>query len=311
MSNVHQVAVSGFGEGTNDIYDQYRPTYPVQALDQIHKLISLSSPPSGPGQGRGWKIIEPGSGTGILSRLLICPPKPKPKPNALGYPSFNISTLVGVEPSKGMRDAFRRGFESVSTSDPSSLQGRTVGAVQGGFDDFVNVKEFGISKEEGVDAVIIAQAWHWCPDHEKALREIASYLPPSHPLILIWNLESYTPSWQAAIREAYQPYDLGTPQYYKGLWRDMFETVAYKELFEDKEEWKTEWSVGITEDQLINRLFSKSYLTPAHLTGEGRTKLESELRKIISGADHEWLNKEKGIFKYAYETDIVVLRRKA
>ncbi|WWD22748.1 hypothetical protein CI109_107241 [Kwoniella shandongensis] len=345
MSNVHNVAVTGFGEGTNDIYDQYRPTYPPDALHKIHQVLSASSPLSSssnvyeePKPKTGWKIIEPGSGTGIFSRLLISPPT-TPKRD---YPKFDISTLVGVEPSSGMRNAFKRGFEKIitpaegnkstttKTASASASEGEggsqsgstaikfeiegsgtTVGAVEGGFDDLSNVEQFGITKEEGVNGVIIAQAWHWCPDHDKALREIASYLPPSHPLILIWNLESFTPNWQASLRKTYQPYDLDTPQYYKNLWRKMFDTKFYEELFETQEEWKTEWKVGITEDQLIRRLFSKSYLTPAHLSEENRIKLDAELRKIIRGADHDWIDEEKGIFKYAYETDIIVCRRNA
>jgi hypothetical protein len=69
-------------------------------------------------------------------------------------------------------------------------------------------------------------------------------------LIFIWNLESNATPWHAKIRELYQPHDRGTPQYYKGWWRQGFETVAYKELFAGKEEKSVEWSLGMTEDQV-------------------------------------------------------------
>jgi hypothetical protein len=44
------------------------------------------------------------------------------------------------------------------------LEGKDVRVVDGGFDDF---SKTGVTKGE-VDLVVIAQAWHWCPDHEKA-----------------------------------------------------------------------------------------------------------------------------------------------
>ncbi|WVF66620.1 hypothetical protein IAT40_001360 [Kwoniella sp. CBS 6097] len=320
-SNVHKIAVSGFGEGTNDMYDRARPSYPAEALSHIYQTIS-SSPSISPDE-KGWTILEPGSGTGIFSRLLIAPPPLST--SGAEYPTFPIAKLVGIEPSEGMRNAWKRGNEKL---DPQALQkrGKVSDTIDGSFDDFSGVEKLGISKldshgntnqtegeSSGVDAVIIAQAWHWCPDHEAALTEIASYLRPGSPLILIWNLESFQPQWQADIRKAYQPYDLGSPQYYKGWWRKMFDTEAYKELFEKKEEVSFDWDVGMNEDQVIDRIFSKSYLTSAHLPADKRTELEAEIRRIVQRGDggHQWVDKEKGIFKYHYNTDVVVLRRKA
>jgi hypothetical protein len=81
-------------------------------------------------------------------------------------------------------------------------------------------------------------------------REISKYLSPQGIFILIWNLESDSPLYQRAIRDLYEPLDLGTPQYYKGLWRRCFDSIAYKELFEPPEESSSVWSLGITEDQV-------------------------------------------------------------
>jgi hypothetical protein len=80
-------------------------------------------------------------------------------------------------------------------------------------------------------------------------REIAQYLCPTGTLIFIWNLESSCNLFHASIRALYEPYDLGTPQYYKGWWRKGFEVPAYKELFEPPEEGTSEWALGMTEDQ--------------------------------------------------------------
>ncbi|OWZ60013.1 hypothetical protein C356_00426 [Cryptococcus neoformans c45] len=299
---VHDIAKTGFGEGTNDFYNAARPSYPADALRVIH-----SSLPSHP-----LKIVEPGSGTGIFSRLLLAPPNPT-------YPSFSIDTLVAVEPSEGMRNSWWKALEKAGLGKREENEGgkgeKKVGTVDGGFDSLGAVGEYGVTKVQnglgGVDGVIIAQAWHWCPDYEKALREIATYLRPNAPLILIWNLEANDPQWQADLREAYQGYDLGSPQYYKGLWRKMFETPAYKELFGPSEEHTIPWSVGITESGVLDRLFSKSYLTEQHLNGERREEFIDKVKGIVSQAPHEWIDKEKGTFKYNYNTDIVICRRKA
>ena len=44
--------------------------------------------------------------------------------------------------------------------------------------------------EDGwADLVVIAQAFHWCPDYDKAAREFARVLKPDGVVVLIWNLE--------------------------------------------------------------------------------------------------------------------------
>ncbi|WVO16072.1 hypothetical protein L204_103737 [Cryptococcus depauperatus] len=301
---IHDIAKSGFGTGTNDLYDAARPSYPAPALRIIHDKLRSTSP-------HPFKIIEPGSGTGIFSRLLLKAPDST-------YPTFDIDTLVCVEPSQGMRDAWYRSLEKAGLG--SSLREKTgegsikLGVVNGGFDELSAVQQYGITQVEngrgGVDGVIIAQAWHWCPDYEKALREITSYLPSGALFILIWNLESNCPTWQGDLRNTYQPYDLGTPQYYKGLWRSMFDTNAYKELFHKQEEHKISWSMGITDQMLIERLLSKSYLTEKYLDGEERSEFIEKIRKIINAAPRDWVVEEKGIFKYQYDTDIIICKKK-
>ncbi len=36
---VHQIAQAGFGEGTNALYDRYRPTYPSEQLDYLYTAV--------------------------------------------------------------------------------------------------------------------------------------------------------------------------------------------------------------------------------------------------------------------------------
>ncbi|GFZ44789.1 hypothetical protein JCM24511_02515 [Saitozyma sp. JCM 24511] len=287
MSKIHPTAVSGFGEGTNDLYDRARPSYPAEAIHTVHSSLTSSGPLT---------ILEPGSGTGIFTRLMLSPP-------SASYPKWNIGKLIGVEPSAGMRGQWEKSLVKVPQD---ALMGKDVRVVDGGFDDF---SKTGVKKGE-VDLVVIAQAWHWCPDHDKAFREIASYLSPTGILAFVWNLESSSAKLQTDLRALYEPYDLGSPQYYKMLWRKGFEVEAYKELFEPPAESHTEWAWGMTEDSLVDRVFSKSFMTPIHLNGQARTDFEASLRKLIREADKEWVDQPNGVFNFKYDTHVVIMRKK-
>lgn len=79
-----------------------------------------------------------------------------------GYPSWDIARLVAVEPSSGMRAQWQKSVDAVLPKDTTTKA--DIRAVEGGFDDFSNS-----GLEPGsVDLVIIAQAYHWCQDHDAA-----------------------------------------------------------------------------------------------------------------------------------------------
>lgn len=46
------------------------------------------------------------------------------------------------------------------------------------------------------------------------------------------------------------------------------------------------------EDQVVDRVFSKSYMTEGHLNGEKRKQVEQQLRKVIREGDKEWVDKD-------------------
>lgn len=173
MTKVHDVAESGFAKGTNELvslfhgenssmrgvaeiiqYDRVRPSYPPQSLHQLYNLFPEEV------HDRGLRILEPGAGTGIFTRLLLAPPSSE-------YPTWNIDTLIGIEPSEGMREAWNKGLERLPPTPGTGSAGDKVKIVEGTFDNFSKVEGSGV-KEGSVDLVVIAQAWHWCPDHEAA-----------------------------------------------------------------------------------------------------------------------------------------------
>ncbi|ORX34899.1 hypothetical protein BD324DRAFT_633114 [Kockovaella imperatae] len=292
-SKIHSVAASGFSSGTNELYDRARPSYPPEAMHTIARAL-----PSREGQG-GLKLLEVGSGTGIFTRLLLHPPSDD-------YPKIPVDTLIAIEPSDGMRETWKVALNQIPSSATSS---RTVANVAGSFEDYSEVDKLGVGKGT-VDGVLIAQAFHWCQNLDAAVREAASYLSSGSPLVFVWNIESNDAGWCAEVRNLYEPFGRISPQYYLGKWRAVFDTPAYKALFEPQEESSSCWTLPMTEDQLVERLFSKSYLTEHHLNGSARVDFEKQLRKIIREGEKEWVNKETGTFLYKYNTDVVIMRRK-
>jgi hypothetical protein len=54
-------------------------------------------------------------------------------------------------------------------------------------------------------------------------------LKPGGTLAFIWNLEDRkTARWVGKIRDAYEAYEQGTPQYRLDWWKAVYETQTYK-----------------------------------------------------------------------------------
>ncbi|KAF8319419.1 S-adenosyl-L-methionine-dependent methyltransferase, partial [Clavulina sp. PMI_390] len=172
--NVHNVAQVGFGTGTNELYDKARPSYPSDALAALHAAI-----PKTDGK---LNVLELGSGTGIFTRALLADPTFGPA----------VGKLEAVEPSAGMR---------------ATLEDKTK-------DERVVSRE-GTFSESGVpdgwaDLVVVAQAFHWCPDYSAAMIEIARALKPNGVAAFIWNMEDQDAAgWVQDLRTFYEDFEKG------------------------------------------------------------------------------------------------------
>ncbi|HEY8039673.1 MAG TPA: methyltransferase domain-containing protein [Polyangiaceae bacterium] len=133
-----------------DDYVRYRPGYPQDALDWIVR---------GCGLGPGKVVADLGSGTGILSRLLLA----------------SGARVLGVEPNAAMRAAAERqlGGEERFQSVDGSAEATGLGP-------------------SSVDAATAGQAFHWFDAH-RARTELARILRRGGRVALAWNMRSSTP----------------------------------------------------------------------------------------------------------------------
>ncbi len=121
--------------------------------------------PSYPAEGLDWllpptarRVLDLGAGTGKLTRQL--------RDRGLD--------VVAVEPSPGMREQLARTLPEVELLDG------TAEAIP--------------LPDQSVDAVLVAQAWHWV-DPPRAVPEVARVLGPEGRLGLIWNVRDERVDW--------------------------------------------------------------------------------------------------------------------
>lgn len=270
---VHHVAQTGFGTGTNELYDKARPSYQAPAISYIRQAVKAPTP---------LNIVEIGAGTGIFTRALLAHPEW----------SKDIGGLRAVEPSAGMRDVFVK-----------TVSDERVVAQEGSFD------QTGVEAGQ-TDLVVVAQAFHWCPDFDAAALEFSRILKPDGVVALIWNLENRdSATWIGQVRDRIERYELGTPQFRLGLWRKLFETPSYQKLFQPPIEEVWSYTLDGSIDIVTNRALSKSYI--AIQPEDVKSKLRDEIRAVLERGDgKKWVDEDKGIFEYPYKTYVVILRQK-
>jgi SAM-dependent methyltransferase len=111
-----------------------------------------------------------------------------------------------------------------------------------------------IPLEDGsVDAILVAQAWHWV-DQDLALPSVARVLKPGGTLGLVWNIRDERVPWVARLTEAMHP-----AQAEVFLESGTIERGPFGEI----EKATFEWSREFTREQLLALLRSRSYYITA------------------------------------------------
>jgi len=136
-------------DGKGMIYSKFRPSYPKEFIEYLQYRVGIN---------KGSIIADIGSGTGILSRLLL----------DIG------EKVIAVEPNKSMRE--------VAESDLSKYK------------NFVSVNATAESTtldDNSVDFITAAQAFHWF-DRNLFKIESKRVLKPFGKVILVWNTRVLT-----------------------------------------------------------------------------------------------------------------------
>ncbi len=133
--------------------------------------------------------------------------------------------------------------------------------------------------DDSVDAVLVAQAWHWF-DPTRAVSEVVRVLRPGGRLGLVWNTRDERMGW---VRE------LGS---IIGHEDDPFSNrVTLPDPFVGVERNQVEWTSYLTPQALIDLVASRSYCitSPDHV----RTRTLDEVRQLL--ATHPALANSTGL----------------
>jgi SAM-dependent methyltransferase len=123
-------------------------------------------------------------------------------------------------------------------------------------------------EDNSVDAVLVAQAWHWV-DPERAIPEVARVLRPGGRLGLVWNTRDERLGW---VRE------LGQIIGSDGDGRRF--DVELPEPFIERARHQVEWTNYLTPQALIDLVASRSYCITSPT--EVRTQTLDQVRELLS-----------------------------
>lgn len=193
-------------------YIKYRPSYPGECINYLYAL----------GISKGTSVADIGSGTGILSELII----------------KNVNKLYGVEPNKEMREAAEvklKKYNNFISTNGSAEETNLL--------------------ENSLDFITCAQAFHWF-DIETSLKEFRRILKQNGKLILLWNNRINNTDFLKGYEEALLNYAV---DYKEVNHQNLTDEILEKCFVSDYK--KTIFPNSQTFDftGLMGRLFSSSY----------------------------------------------------
>ncbi|ANB13479.1 Crg1p [Sugiyamaella lignohabitans] len=195
----------------------------------------------------GSKVVELAAGTGKFTA-------------SIADSGFDI---IAVEPSPGMLKSFKKKFPQIPTIEASS---------------------YDIPLEsESIDAVIVAQGFHWFANDE-SVKEIARILRPDGRLGLIWNYDDLEAldknSVQRSIADYIHSFDLDVPQYRRKEWIPVLLNQPYFYVPYKEEHFNFKKRVPNDKDFFWKYWESRSYITA--LSEEKRSEVQQEVYKLFN-----------------------------
>ena len=182
-------------------------------------------------------VLDLGAGTGKLTRQL----------------AGRGLDVTAVEPLEGMREQLRRAVPGIrpleGTAERIPLPGGSV------------------------DAVLVAQAWHWV-DPARAVPEVARVLRPGGQLGLLWNVRDERADWVAALSVILRQSDGPPPGS-----STVSAAPPVGPPFGPLERRDVEWVHHLSPGALVNMVSSRSYVST--MPAADHEKLLNELRHLM------------------------------
>lgn len=132
--------------------------------------------------------------------------------------------------------------------------------------------------DNSVDAVLVAQAWHWF-DPQRAVREVARVLRPGGRLGLLWNTRDERLGWVKDLGQIIGHDDATDNE------------VTLPEPFGGLERHQVEWTNYLTPQALIDLVASRSYCITS--PEQVRTRTLGQVRELL--ATHPALANSNGL----------------
>jgi SAM-dependent methyltransferase len=218
-------------------YEAARPSYPPDAVAWFVENLRL-----GAGAPDRIGVADLAAGTGKFTRLLL---------PALG------SRLVAVEPVAGMRATFRGLLPDVA------LVAATAEALP--------------FAPAGLDAITVAQAWHWF-DHERAAAEASRVLRPGGRLGLVWNARDRSEPWVDEVWSIMDRVEKRAPWRDHENWRDS--ALEAMPGFGELHSAEFRHLQQITPDGVVQRVASVSHV--AVLAEPDKAAVLDEVRAVLA-----------------------------
>lgn len=207
------------------------------------------------------RVLDLGAGTGKLTESLV----------------GRCEEVVAVEPSEGMRAVLGRKLPTVTVLTGSA---ETIPL-----------------PDHCVDAVVVAQAWHWV-DPAPASVEVARVLATGGTLGLVWNDRDEADPWIAGLSALLEEY---------GTNPDSEHEPVVLAPFGPWEEFVVPWTNRLSADDVVDMILSRSYvialtdasradlvrrlrehLVEAAVDGQGRVAIPYVARAFRARRAHEW-----------------------
>ena len=199
--------------------------------------------------GPGRDVVDLAAGTGKFTRLLL----------ATG------ADVSAVEPSPGMRAEFAQRLPGVPLLDGTA--------------------ELLPLADASVDAVTIAQAFHWF-DVRSATTELARVIRPASAggtgFGMIWNERDASVDWVRDLNAIFgweRREEFGVPRNIERDWEVEFATRAHPR-FAELERYETTYAHRLDADTLVLRVLSTSYLASA--APERQAEVAAAVRELVA-----------------------------